>query len=78
MAEMKIFHDTVGRSLVVWFGNPNDEVIAEDVGDDLIVMKDDRGCIIGFEKLNFVSDAVSSFPLQVMSAVLSSSLVNCL
>jgi len=78
MAEMKIFHDTVGRSLVVWFGNPHDEVIAENVGDDLIVMKDDRDCIIGFEKLNFVSDVVSSFPLQVTAAVLSSSLLNCL
>jgi uncharacterized protein YuzE len=78
MAEMKIFHDTVGRSLVVWFGNPNDEVIAENVGDDLIVMKDDHGCVIGFEKLNFVSDVVNSFPLQVTTAALSSSFMNCL
>lgn len=42
-----------GFTLVVWFGNPQDEVEAEETGDEVILMKDQQGQVIGFEKLNF-------------------------
>ena len=29
MAEVKVFHDRVGNTLVVWFGEPQDEYEAE-------------------------------------------------
>jgi uncharacterized protein YuzE len=53
MAEVKVFYDRTGNTLVVWFGNPQDEVEAEETGDEVILMKDQQGQVIGFEKLNF-------------------------
>jgi uncharacterized protein YuzE len=54
MAEVKVFYDRTGNTLVVWFGNPQDEVEAEETGDEVILMKDQQGKVIGFEKLNFL------------------------
>ncbi|QJB27874.1 DUF2283 domain-containing protein [Limnospira fusiformis KN01] len=54
MAEVKVFYDRTGNTLVVWFGNPQDEVEAEETGDEVILMKDQQGQVIGFEKLNFL------------------------
>ncbi|MFN8485868.1 MAG: DUF2283 domain-containing protein [Anaerolineae bacterium] len=53
MAEVKVYFDQVGRTLTVWFGNPQDEYVAEETGDEVILMKDKDGHVIGFEKLNF-------------------------
>ena len=53
MAEVKVFYDRTGNSLTVWFGNPEDEFEAEETGDEVILMKDKSGRVIGFEKLNF-------------------------
>ncbi len=54
MAEVKVFHDRVGNTLVVWFGEPQDEYEAEETGDEVILMKNKNGQVIGFEKLNFI------------------------
>ncbi len=56
MAKVKVFHDRVGNTLVVWFGEPQDEYEVEETGDEVILMKDKDGRVIGFEKLNFVND----------------------
>ena len=53
MAEVKIFYDRTGNTLTVWFGNPQDEHICEETGDEVILMKDKAGHVLGFEKLNF-------------------------
>lgn len=53
MAKVKVFHDRVGNTLVVWFGEPQDEYEVEETGDEVILMKDKNGRVIGFEKLNF-------------------------
>jgi uncharacterized protein YuzE len=53
MAKVKVFHDRVGNTLVVWFGEPHDEYEVEETGDEVILMKDKDGRVIGFEKLNF-------------------------
>ncbi len=53
MAQVKVFYDEVGNTLTVWFGNPQDEYVAEETGDEVILMKDKAGKVIGFEKLNF-------------------------
>jgi hypothetical protein len=54
MAEVKVFYDQTGRTLTVWFGNPKDECVCEETGDEAVLMKDAAGQVIGFEKLNFV------------------------
>jgi hypothetical protein len=53
MAEVKVFYDQTGNTLTVWFGNPQDEHVSEETGEEVILMKDTAGRVIGFEKLNF-------------------------
>ena len=53
MAQVKVFYDQVGNTLTVWFGDPHDEYICEETGDEIVLMKDKSGHVIGFEKLNF-------------------------
>jgi hypothetical protein len=52
MAEIKVYYDQSGRTLTVWFGDPSKEAVAEDIGDDTVVMKSGDGTVLGFEKLN--------------------------
>lgn len=53
MAQIKVFYDETGNTLTVWFGNPEEEFVAEETGDEVVLMKDKAGKVIGFEKLNF-------------------------
>ena len=53
MAQVKVSYDEAGNTLTVWFGNPQDEYVAEETGDEVVLMKDKTGKVIGFEKLNF-------------------------
>ena len=62
MANLKILHDVEGRTLTVWFAPPDSEAICEETGDEVILMKDKQGRVIGFEKLNYFEKAE---PLQV-------------
>lgn len=40
MAEVKVFYDRTGNTLIIWFGNPKDEVETEKMGNNFILMKD--------------------------------------
>ena len=53
MAEVKVFYDQKGNTLTVWFGDPQAEYVCEETGDEVILMKDKSGSVIGFERLNF-------------------------
>ena len=53
MAEVKVFYDKTGNTLTVWFGDPSQEHVSEETGDEVVLMKDSAGRVIGFEKLNF-------------------------
>ena len=55
MEQVKVFHDRTGNTLTVWFGEPQEEYICEETGDEVILIKDRTGHVIGFEKLNFSS-----------------------
>jgi uncharacterized protein YuzE len=54
MNEIKIVYDQQGNTLTVCFGNSQDEVVAEETGDEVVLMKDKDGNVIGFEKLNYI------------------------
>ena len=54
IAQIKIYYDQTGNTLTVWFGNPQDEYVAEETGEEIILMKNKSGAVIGFEKLNYV------------------------
>jgi hypothetical protein len=53
MAEVSVLYDREGRTLTVWFSDRNQEHICEETGDEVVLMKDATGHVIGFEKLNF-------------------------
>jgi uncharacterized protein YuzE len=63
MAQVKVYYDQAGNTLTVWFDDPLKEYIAEETGEEVILMKDKSGRVIGFEKLNF---SVAKFdPLKI-------------
>ena len=63
MAQIKVYYDQKGNTLTVWFGNPKDEYTVEETGDEILLMKDAEGKVIGFEKLNYTS--AHSSPLNI-------------
>ncbi|MFH1896609.1 MAG: DUF2283 domain-containing protein [bacterium] len=68
MAKVKLYYDTKGNSLSVWFDNPKKEVISEETGKEVILNKDINGNVIGFEKLNLfpnLKSIPSALPLEV-------------
>ena len=52
-ATVEVLYDHEGNTLTVWFGEPDDECECEETGEDVILMKDRGGRVLGFEKLNF-------------------------
>jgi uncharacterized protein YuzE len=55
--EVKVYYDREGNTLTVWFGDPNHESVAEETGEEIVLMKDRSGKVIGFEKLNFTGQS---------------------
>ncbi|MBA4313568.1 MAG: DUF2283 domain-containing protein [Chlorobiaceae bacterium] len=53
MEQVKVYYDHVGNTITVWLGDPKEEHLCEEIGDDVILMKDKAGKVIGFEKINF-------------------------
>ncbi len=53
--KLRVFYDSQGNTLSVWFDDPKKEFICEEANDDMILVKDRRGRIIGFERLNYLS-----------------------
>ena len=53
MEQIRVHHDRVGNTLTVWFGDPRTEHTVEETADEILLMKDQSGRVIGFEKLNF-------------------------
>ena len=61
MADVRVYFDEVGNTLTVWFGDPKDEAVCEETTDEVILMKDAEGRVIGFEKLNFTRETAGRF-----------------
>jgi uncharacterized protein YuzE len=53
--KVRVYHDRVGNTLTIWFDDPKKEATCDEVGDDVVLMKDKRGRVIGFELLNYLS-----------------------
>ena len=48
-----MFYDREGKTLTVWFTERSGEYVCEEPGEEVVLMKDAAGRVIGFEKLNF-------------------------
>ncbi len=55
MDKVRVYYDRTGNTLTVWFDDPQKESVCEEIGDDVVLMKDRRGRVIGFERLNYLS-----------------------
>ena len=53
MAEVTMFYDREGQTLTVWFMDRSGEHTCEETGDEVVLIKDVAGRVIGVEKLNF-------------------------
>lgn len=53
MDTLKIYYDELGKTLTVWFGDPSEEFIAEETGEEVLLIKNQAGTVIGFERLNY-------------------------
>lgn len=55
MEKLRVYFDREGNSLSVWFDDPKKEHICEESDNDLVLVKDRKGRVIGFERLNFLT-----------------------
>jgi len=70
MEKIVVYYHKDSDTMDVWFGNPEDEVICEEVGEGIILKKDKNGKTIGIEKL-YVSKALGinkPLPLEIVVA----------
>lgn len=68
MAALKIYYDREGKTLTVWFDDPEKEYVAEETGEEIILIKDRSGKVIGFERLNY--EVVSTEAIEVEAVAL--------
>ena len=70
MGKVKLYYDRKGNTLTVWFDDPKKEAFSDEVEGDVVVMKDKKGKVIGFEKLNYLlpkkQTPKESFPTEVV------------
>jgi uncharacterized protein YuzE len=55
MEKVKVYYDREGNTLSIWFDDPKKERVCEESDDDIVIIKDRRGRVIGFERLNFLT-----------------------
>ena len=72
MEKVRVHYDREGNTLSVWFDDPKKEHVCEESDDDVVLVKDRRGRVIGFERLNYLSARRrregASIPIEVQMA----------
>lgn len=53
MEKVRVYYDRTGNTLTVWFDDPKLEHVCEEIDDDTVLMKDQLGRVVGFERLNY-------------------------
>jgi hypothetical protein len=54
---LRTYYDADGKTLTVWFNDPAQEFIAEETGEEAIIIEDRNDKVIGSETLNFTLDS---------------------
>jgi hypothetical protein len=68
VARVVVIFDRTGNTLTVWFDDPKKEHVCEGIEDDIVLMKDRQGRVIGLEHLNYrpkQRDNGASVPVEV-------------
>jgi len=68
--KIRLYYDSRGNTLNVWFDDPKKEHISEETGEEVILNKDKRGKVIGFEKLNYRQSGrlIKKLPVETIVA----------
>jgi len=66
MAKINIIHDNIGKTFTIHFSDAKEEYISELTNDEIIVMKNKAGKIIGLEILHFEYDPNDKITLNVI------------
>jgi uncharacterized protein YuzE len=53
MDAIKVIHDTAGHTLTIWLDDPTKEAVSEETADEVVLMKDASGRVIGVEILHY-------------------------
>ena len=53
MHTIGVIHDSTGHTLTSWLGDPESEHICEETTDEVILMKNSAGGVIGIELLHY-------------------------
>lgn len=69
MEKIRVFYDREGQTLTVWFDDPSKEYVCEETGEEVILIKDKAGKVIGFERLNVAleTEEKGNIPLEAVS-----------
>ena len=60
MDSIRMIHDTIGKTLTIWLDEPSKEATCQETAEEIVLMKDRDGRVIGFEVLHY--DPQSSPP----------------
>ena len=69
MEKVRLYYDSKGNTLNIWFDDPQKEYICEETGEEVVLVKDKKGKVIGFEKLNFLlhpKEVIKTIPVEVL------------
>lgn len=53
MDAIKLIYDRAGQTLTIWFDDPARESVCEETADEVVLMKDEDGKVIGLEILGY-------------------------
>jgi hypothetical protein len=53
MDKIKVVHDAEGQTLTVWLDDPAKEAVCEETTEEVVLIKDATGRVIGFEVLHY-------------------------
>jgi hypothetical protein len=68
MDDIRVIHDPVGKTLTIWIGDPATETVCEETTEEVVMMKDAAGRVIGFEVLHYdAGSAPPSISLQTLA-----------
>ncbi len=66
MDSLKIYYDEVGKTLTVWFDDPIQEFMAEETEEEVILIKNQAGRVIGFERLNYIPINIENLRVELL------------
>jgi hypothetical protein len=70
MDKIRVIHDVVAQTLTVWFDDPEKESVCEETSEEVVLIKDAAGHVIGFELLHY-RPATAESPLTIETVVRS-------